>query len=109
MARQAFSVIMAGILAIMSGCATYDDSWKDDEGKTRVVVTIAPLESFVRAVGGDRVAVKCLCTTTGPHNYKPDTRDARVMGKADLVLAVGLTLDDHFADPMVKMVRRKDL
>jgi ABC-type Zn uptake system ZnuABC Zn-binding protein ZnuA len=109
MIRWTCASILGATLILALGCGVSEDPWKGDEGKTRVVATIAPLESFARAVGGDRVAVRCLCTTTGPHHYQPDTRDARLLGKADLFLAVGLTLDESFARPMVQSSRRKDL
>jgi zinc transport system substrate-binding protein len=109
MIRWTCAVILGATLILAVGCGTPDDPWTGDEGKARVVVTIAPLESFVRAVGGDRVAVRCLCTTTGPHHYQPDTRDARLLRRADLFLAVGLTLDETFANAMVRMARKPDL
>jgi zinc transport system substrate-binding protein len=74
--------------------------WEGETGSPRVVVTIAPLDSFVKAVGGNDVAVRCLCTTTGPHHYQNDSTDARLLPQADVFFAVGLTLDDHFADRM---------
>src|SRR5262245_7676055 len=89
------------------GCGKEVDPWEGEPaGAKRVVVTIAPLYSFVRAVGGkDRVAIRCLCSTTGPHHYTADTRDARVLGRADLMLAVGLQLEP-FADSMRGMAQR---
>lgn len=96
-------------LVCFLGCSPQSDPWLDEPGQPRVVVTIAPLASFVHAVAGDRVAVKCLCTTTGPHGYQLDTRDARVLAKADLLLAVGLRLDDSFADGLRSVARRPDL
>lgn len=92
----------------LGGCATAVDPWRDETGSPRVVVTIAPLASLVRGVAGDRPAVKCLCTTTGPHHYQLDTRDARVLEKADLFFAVGLRLD-QFADGMRAQANRPDL
>ncbi len=76
------------------------DPWLSEPGSPRVVVTIPPLESMVKAVGGDGVAVRCLCTTTGPHHYQADAADSRRVGGADLFLAVGLTLDESFSDVM---------
>jgi zinc transport system substrate-binding protein len=109
MTRWTCAVILGATLISATGCGVAGDPWQGDEGKARVVVTIAPLESFTRAVGGDRVAVRCLCTATGPHHYQPDTRDARLLSKADLFLAVGLTLDDSFADAMIRTARKPDL
>jgi zinc transport system substrate-binding protein len=93
----------------VGGCGSASDPWKDDPGSPRIVVTIAPLVSLVRGVAGDDPAIKCLCTTTGPHHYQTDTRDARVLMTADLFLAVGLRLDDSFADAMRAQARRPDL
>jgi ABC-type Zn uptake system ZnuABC Zn-binding protein ZnuA len=93
--------VLAGVVALgFSGCSNAVDPWKDAAGPPRVVVTIAPLYSFVKAVGGDRVGVKCLCLDKGPHHFTYDVRDAQLLQGADLFLAVGLTLDDHFADKL---------
>ena len=112
MARWIYSTLalITGVafLSVM-GCAVAGDPWAGDEGKARVVVTIAPLESFVRAVGGERVAVRCLCTSTGPHHYSPDTRDAHLLSKAHLFLGIGLTLDESFAEVMVRTAHKPSL
>jgi ABC-type Zn uptake system ZnuABC Zn-binding protein ZnuA len=112
--RRPFHLCLAtaGVLALawgLVGCGQAVDPWKDVAGSPRVVVTIAPLYSLVRGVAGDRAAIQCLCTTTGPHHYHLDTRDARILAKADLFLAVGLRLDDNFADGMRSVARRPDL
>jgi ABC-type Zn uptake system ZnuABC Zn-binding protein ZnuA len=67
-----------------------------------VVVTIPPLYSFVKGVGGDKVEVKCLCTTTGVHQFQMDAQLAQLLREADCFLAVGLTLDEHFANKMAQ-------
>ena len=109
MTRWICAGIIGATLISATGCAVAGDPWEGHESQTKVVVTIAPLESFVRAVGGDRVAVRCLCTTTGPHHYQPDSRDARLLSNADLFLAVGLTLDESFADAMYRTARKPDV
>src|SRR5262245_50037246 len=91
------------------GCGKAPDPWQDTPGSPRVVVTIAPLYSLVRGVTGDRAAIKCLCTTTGPHHYQLETRDARVLEKADLFFPIGLRLDDSFAAGMRSVAGRQDL
>jgi ABC-type Zn uptake system ZnuABC Zn-binding protein ZnuA len=45
--------------------------------------------------------VLCLCTTTGPHHYTYNARDAILLRNADLFFSVGLGLDDHFVDKML--------
>jgi ABC-type Zn uptake system ZnuABC Zn-binding protein ZnuA len=73
-----------------------------DGPSPRVVVTFPPLYSFVKGVGGDHVTVRCLCTTTGPHHYEVSAQDHQLVRDADLLFALGLTLDEKFADALAK-------
>jgi zinc transport system substrate-binding protein len=101
------AAVVASLWAF-GGCTRQIDPWGDAESP-RVVVTIAPLYSFVRGVAGDRAAIRCLCTTTGPHHYQIDSRDPQLFPRADVFFAVGLRLDDFFADALVSMAHRRDL
>jgi zinc transport system substrate-binding protein len=96
LAIVAAMVLASGIL----GCARSTPVWLKRKGPPRVVVTIPPLDNFVRNVGGDHVGVVTLCTTEGPHHYQYNAQDAILLREADLFFAVGLTLDDKFADPI---------
>lgn len=104
-----FTGVLALLALSISGCSLLGDPWEGVESKTRVIVTIPALESFVRGVGGDLVAVKCLCTAVGPHHYEADTADLSAFRKADLFLAIGLTLDDKFARDLYARAHRPDL
>jgi ABC-type Zn uptake system ZnuABC Zn-binding protein ZnuA len=112
MRRLLWLAPVAGCLLLLGflGCSRPEDPWASvPGGPPRVVVTIAPLASFVRGVAGDRAAVICLCTTLGPHEYRADFRDARAMKKADVIFAVGLELDDvRCADALHRMSNRGD-
>ena len=99
-ARSAFAVLSAVLLSSVCGCSRSTPAWQNRNGPPRVVVTIPALDSFVRNVGGERVGIICLCTTKGPHHYEYNPTDAIVLRDADLFLAIGLTLDDKFADKM---------
>jgi zinc transport system substrate-binding protein len=83
----------AGLAAGVLGCAKAKPPWEGLGGPPRVLVTIPPLYSFVKSVGGDHVGVLCLCTATGPHSYEGTTRDALLLREADLFLASGLGLE----------------
>lgn len=99
--RKVTAVLLVAALAGaagLGGCARIDDPWKEQSGKPRIVVTFAPLYSFVRGVAGDRAAVLCLCTEQGPHHYEASAGDALKLQKADIFFANGLGLDDKFAD-----------
>src|SRR5439155_6981464 len=68
------------------------------EGKSpRVLVSFAPLYSFVANVAGDDAAVLTLLTTTGPHEYQPTSQDTLKLRQADLFFINGLDLDESFA------------
>ncbi|HTU19481.1 MAG TPA: metal ABC transporter substrate-binding protein [Gemmataceae bacterium] len=96
-----FLVVAAMALAsALPGCARSTPVWRNRGGPPRVVVTIPALDNFVRNVGGDHVGVVCLCTTQGPHHYQYNAQDAMLLREADLFFAVGLSLDDKFADPI---------
>ncbi|HEY7423138.1 MAG TPA: metal ABC transporter substrate-binding protein, partial [Gemmataceae bacterium] len=82
------------------GCARSTPLWQNRGGPPRVVVTIPALDSFVRNVGGDHIGLVCLCTTKGPHHYEYTPDDANLLRDADLFFAIGLTLDDKFANPI---------
>ncbi len=61
------------------------------EGRLNVVVSSPPLYSFVKQVGGDRVVVLCLSQDDAEKNVES-------VKQADLLLAVGLGLDDSMAN-----------
>src|SRR3954454_168134 len=93
------------LLLVPFACSKQPEPW-DEPGEPRVVVTIAPLYSFVRGVAGDRAAIKCLCTTTGPHHYETNYGDSRFMDTPHAVFYVGLELDEKYTRSMHRMSRR---
>jgi zinc transport system substrate-binding protein len=97
-----FGLIVTAMVLVsgLSGCTRSTPVWDSRGGPPRVVVTIPALDNFVKNVGGDHVAVVCLCTVQGPHQYQYNAQDAMLLREADLFFAIGLTLDDKFADPI---------
>ena len=93
-------VATMGLACFCLGCSRSTPVWRDRKGPPRVVVTIPALDNFVRNVGGDHVGVVCLCTAQGPHHYQYNAQDAILLREADLFFAIGLSLDDKFADPI---------
>ena len=56
----------------------------------KVVTTFSILEDFVRQIGGDRVEVSSLIPSgADPHSWEPTPREARLVAKADLLVANG--------------------
>jgi zinc/manganese transport system substrate-binding protein len=68
-------------------------------GKIAVVATTPIVADYVRAVGGDHVAVtQLLQPNTDPHDYEPRPGDVRNTAEARLVFSNGLGLDDWIGD-----------
>jgi zinc transport system substrate-binding protein len=96
-----------GCLVLVS-CSQMPPSWGND--KPRVVVTIPPLYSFVRAVAGEHGEVKVLCTDKGPHDYgEPPFSDKALFADADLFFANGLDLERRFADSLQEQSNNPNL
>jgi zinc transport system substrate-binding protein len=98
-ARTFLIVAALGLAIGLPGCRRSTSAW-NERGKPRVVVTIPALDNFVRSIGGEHVGVVCLCTTQGPHHYQYNAQDAILLREADLFFAIGLSLDDKFANPI---------
>ena len=100
------ALLLMAVLVPVS-CSSVSGGWPDKPVK--VIVSFAPLYSFVAGVGGDRVAVKSLCTTTGPHDYTYTPGDAIKLREATVVFALGFKLDDGFVDKAIDNSGNKKL
>ncbi len=64
-------------------------------GKIQIVTTILPIYDIAVNIGGDRAEVHNLLPAgVSPHSYAPSVDDSIAVEKADLVLMMGLQLDD---------------
>jgi ABC-type Zn uptake system ZnuABC Zn-binding protein ZnuA len=118
--RRTLMAFLLGTAAIsltgLQGCSKAQNAWQGRGGPPRVVVSIPPLYSFVKKVGGDHVGVISLCTQTGPHHYDASPKDALALRDADLLIGIGLGLDEKFMDaarsssgnPKLKYVKLTD-
>src|SRR5581483_5322585 len=96
-------LVIAALATVIGyvGCSPADDPW-GGKPAPHILVTVPPLYSFAKNVAGDHGDVKCLCTTSGPHQFVADTTHTRMLRGASRFFAVGLGLDDKFTDPMMK-------
>jgi zinc transport system substrate-binding protein len=77
------SLLLVMLLLALSGCSRTNQ--EPAGGKLPVVATIFPVYDFVRAVGGERVAVhQLLPPGTEAHNFEPKPADMARVGKARL-------------------------
>jgi zinc/manganese transport system substrate-binding protein len=96
--RRRPALALAGLLALAlfgAGCATGGSSGD----RLTVVATTTQIGDFVRAVGGDAVAVdQILQPNTDPHEYEPRPSDVTGAAGAKLVFASGDGLDDWIGE-----------
>jgi ABC-type Zn uptake system ZnuABC Zn-binding protein ZnuA len=95
---------VAGLLALAvvaltaTACGAGPDAVADD-GRLRVVTTVAPITSIVAAVAGDRAVVDGLVPEgTNSHTFDPPPSAAEVLSAADLVFVNGLQLEEPTED-----------
>jgi ABC-type Zn uptake system ZnuABC Zn-binding protein ZnuA/ABC-type Mn2+/Zn2+ transport system permease subunit len=91
--RPAAMATGAAVVAVLlgSGCGS---SGSGEEGQLHVVATTTQIGDWVRAVGGDAVAVdQVLQPNTDPHEYEPRPSDVAAAASARLVFASGDNLD----------------
>jgi zinc transport system substrate-binding protein len=90
----AFSLLGLLLTIGLSGCGgKADDGWPKDHAGPKVVVSFAPYYCFAVNVAGDDAVVRTLMTTSGPHEFEPTDKDARLLRRADLFFINGLGLE----------------
>jgi zinc transport system substrate-binding protein len=100
--RRVLSLLALVVLVpmvVLLGCGQTSSPWPSGV-PVRVVVTTPPLASFVKSVAGPHAAVRCLCTETGAHHREYNAQDLQLFREANLFFAIGLGLDEKFADPL---------
>jgi zinc transport system substrate-binding protein len=89
-------------LALFAGCGStkHQDPWGGTP-KKRVLTSIIPMYCFAATIAGGDAEVRCLMTTTGPHDFQPSIFDAKLLGSADLFIVNGLGLEE-FLDGLIR-------
>jgi ABC-type Zn uptake system ZnuABC Zn-binding protein ZnuA len=90
--------LAAGTLGTLAGCGgssgNQSASASPGGGKLRVLVTISTFESFVQAVGGDRIEVSSLVPVgASPEDYQSTPVDIEKVHDADVLVENGLGLE----------------
>ncbi|HSQ55129.1 MAG TPA: zinc ABC transporter substrate-binding protein [Gemmata sp.] len=89
-----FTGVLLGAVFALSGCGgAKDDGWPKDHPGPKIVVSFAPIYCFAANVAGDDAVVRNLLTSSGPHNFQPTDRDARLLHRADLFFVNGIGLE----------------
>jgi ABC-type Zn uptake system ZnuABC Zn-binding protein ZnuA len=92
--RRAAAVLALALAGLgLAGCGGPDAA--ADDGRLRVVTTVAPITSIVAAVAGDRAVIDGLVPEgSNSHTFEPPPSAARVLSDADLVFVNGLQLEE---------------
>ena len=62
--------------------------------KVQIIVSIAPQESFTKAIGGELVAVTTMIPPgNSPHTYEPKPSQMRSVSKADIYFTIGVEFE----------------
>jgi ABC-type Zn uptake system ZnuABC Zn-binding protein ZnuA len=79
--------------ALLPACAAGGAS--ADDGRLRVVTTVAPITNIVQNVGGERIRITGIVPEgTNSHTFEPAPSDAAVLSEADVVFINGLHLEE---------------
>jgi zinc transport system substrate-binding protein len=93
--------LAVGVALLLPGCGnSSDDGWPKDNNNLKVAVSFPPLYCFAANVAGEDANVRDLLTTTGPHNFNPTDREARLLHRADILFVNGIGLEGDKPESM---------
>lgn len=94
----ALALALAAVPLLLSACAEQEPDEVQD-GKLKVVVSLAIFADFARQVGGDQADVSSLVPAGGDvHTYEPPPSRVAELADADLVVINGLELEAALED-----------
>jgi zinc transport system substrate-binding protein len=66
------------------------------------IVSIVPQQTFVKAIGGDKVNISLMVPTgSSPHTYEPKPSQMRDISKADIYLSIGVEFEEAWLPKFV--------
>jgi zinc transport system substrate-binding protein len=87
-------MIIIAVFACVFFLLTSPSKTVSNSEKLNVIVTVPPQADFVKAVGGERVAVTVMVPTgADPHTYEPLPQQMQNISKAQVYLSVGTPLE----------------
>jgi zinc transport system substrate-binding protein len=85
-------LVLVALLLLICSCVSQNDGSSSE--KIKVVTTVAPLEEFIKSVGGDRVEVSVMVPPGAePHTFEPTPSQMRQVAEADLYVQNGAGLE----------------
>ena len=94
---------LAAMLLLSSGTGCGEPSQAREPGPTRIVVSIAPLAGLVRELAPDAEVTVLIPAGASEHGYELTSGDIARVGRADLVVGVGLGLEPRLTSLLASM------
>ncbi len=113
--RTPILLLVLALLCALTGCSDGDGAPRTDAAGAgaeppapiRVVVTTNIVADWVENVGGDHVEVFSIVPVgADPHGFQPGARDVAKVADADLVLSVGLGLEQSWLRDLLENAAR---
>jgi ABC-type Zn uptake system ZnuABC Zn-binding protein ZnuA len=94
--RRTRVAALVALVLVVAGCGESRRATSSpDDGRLRVVTTVAPITSIVAGVAGDLAVVEGLVPEgTNSHTFEPPPSAARSLARADVVFLNGLGLEE---------------
>lgn len=93
MPRALATILLAVVVAFATAACGGNGDGADD-GRLRVVATVAPVGALAAEVGGEHIELRTLVGAgADPHSYEITSSDRRALADADVILRNGLGLD----------------
>lgn len=106
MIKDMLILLALGLLVVSSGCSRGAPL---EEDSVVVAVSINPVASLTRYVGGDRIEILQLVPPgASPHTFEPAPSQITRMGNADVLFLIGLGLE-FWAEDVVNAADNPDL
>ena len=96
-------IVTIGLILMTIGLGGCGGKAPTGEGPLTIVVSILPLKSLVEAVAGEEAEVIVLVPPSAtPHTFEPKPSDVRALTEAQLLVLVGLGLEEPWAYKMTE-------
>lgn len=98
--RRIFPALLGAISLILAACSDRQTETADD-GKFRVVVSVAPQKDFVQRIAGDLVHVDALVGDgQDPHDFSPSPSERQALSKAQMFITVGMPFEEALVEKL---------
>lgn len=97
--RPAFAALTLVTILLLAACGSDRDGFRAADGRISVVTSTTVVAALATEVGGEAAEVRALIGPgIDPHTFEITPGDARTISDADVVLLIGLGLDDFLID-----------